>query len=372
MRIKEYKNMIDKIEIPEDMDKELKNVLFRNRKEKAMKKRKRFGWTKIVVAASLLLVVGPVAVNAATDGELMERLFGNKGKTNIESHQYNWHDEGKDVDMSVTLPKREYEAVDSRKAKDLMEDSVMRTEFTKDFSDGTQLKILSIVRDENSVIVEFTLENKNGVDHFVYNEHSNEGKGAWFSEDSPFWFRFDECDGMIYIDEEKTTDTKIYCYDYMTVWETNDKTFEELTLYITERVADSKEDSDLEEEWKESHAKIKIKPEIQMKEFQNEKNGSLEISPISMKIDMQKVSGLEEEGWWDPYYNYLVSIQYKDGSTYLVRETDCGNLHTCSEETENTSYVCGSGQYLNLIFNRLVDVDMIESITVNETEYRLK
>ena len=38
------------------------------------------GFAKIAVAAAVLLIATPVAVNAATNGELFQRLWGNSGK----------------------------------------------------------------------------------------------------------------------------------------------------------------------------------------------------------------------------------------------------------------------------------------------------
>ena len=48
-------------------------------------------------------------------------------------------------------------------------------------------------------------------------------------------------------------------------------------------------------------------------------------------------------------------------------------IHQCGTEIDNTSYACGDidGNF-TLVFNRLVDTDNIQSVTVNETEYILK
>lgn len=43
--------------------------------------------TSIAVAAAALFVATPFVVNAATNGEFFERIWGMLGKSNIEAHQ---------------------------------------------------------------------------------------------------------------------------------------------------------------------------------------------------------------------------------------------------------------------------------------------
>ena len=100
---------------------------------------------------------------------------------------------------------------------------------------------------------------------------------------------------------------------------------------------------------------------------------------MSITIDMKTGLNLETTDPWDLYY---VSINYKDGTSYLVREHekyqyfDDGTeklIHSVDVEIDNTSYGLGrlNGEML-YVFNRLVDLDEIESITINEVTYQLK
>ncbi len=48
-------------------------------------------------------------------------------------------------------------------------------------------------------------------------------------------------------------------------------------------------------------------------------------------------------------------------------------IHQCKTEIDNANYVCGdTDDNITFVFNRLVDTDNIQSVTVNETEYTLK
>lgn len=68
-----------------------------------------------------------------------------------------------------------------------------------------------------------------------------------------------------------------------------------------------------------------------------------------------------------------VAINYKDGTNYVVMESNADGRHSCDVEKDNTAYSCGTltGEYV-MLFNRLVDTDQISSITVNDVEYTLE
>ena len=54
-----------------------------------------------------------------------------------------------------------------------------------------------------------------------------------------------------------------------------------------------------------------------------------------------------------------VEINYKDGSTYLVMDENVASYH----------YICGMDSEIITLFNRIVDIDQGESITVNGVVY---
>ena len=102
---------------------------YNKRKELMMKDyktrvRKNMGgrYTKsLLVAAAALVIAAPFAVNAATDGELFDRLWGNTSKENSEVHVETMVETGK-IDengnpqrlitsANVTTPARRYERI---------------------------------------------------------------------------------------------------------------------------------------------------------------------------------------------------------------------------------------------------------------------
>ena len=98
----------------------------------------------------------------------------------------------------------------------------------------------------------------------------------------------------------------------------------------------------------------------------------MEISPLSMSIDMKSGLGLDEIQSKDPLYCYYVCINYKDGTKYVVDEHNVNGCHSCDVDIDNTGYLCETIDGKNkLVFNRLVDINNIESIIVNETTYTL-
>lgn len=106
--------------------------------------------------------------------------------------------------------------------------------------------------------------------------------------------------------------------------------------------------------------------------FVNPAGGKIKVSPLSLKVDMSKGFGLSEVQAADPVNCYYVAINYKDGTNYVVMESNADGRHSCDVEKDNTAYSCGTltGEYV-MLFNRLVDTDQISSITVNDVEYTL-
>lgn len=339
----------------------------------------RFRYVKYAVAASLVLLITPLAVNAATDGELFGRIWGSLGKEQVASHEETVYEEEKDSTYTVTYPQRDYEDVDPQKAEELIGNNISMEPIVKDFGD-TRLTILSSVADGNAAVVAFTLERQGGVNALDYSQLNNEAKGADFSEDADFYFDFKECSGSIFVDMEKSTEDKLYCYNYMTMdaWNKGvDGLSLETCYYPCTRKelfeADDKTYAEYMAQTKEETISIPLKSMVEKVEYANAEGGLIEVSSLSMKIDANVGLGLSEEEAGDPYNIYYVSINYKDGTNYVVSEGEREGVHACETEIDNTSYVCGDLQnHLTCVFNRLVDTKNIESITVNETTYALK
>lgn len=335
-------------------------------------------FARIAVAACLILVVTPIAANAATGGEFWNRIWGNFGKGNVASHDEVVFEAEKGTSYTVTYPQRDYEAVDPQKAEELIGDNVSFEPIVKQFGDTT-LTILSSVTDGNAAVVEFTLEREGGVNALNYSQLNNEAKGADFSDDADFYFDFKECSGSIFVDLEKSTSDKLYCYNYMTMtWGdgSGSLTLETEKYPCTRKELSANEGNaqeDLSNEIVAESISIPLKQQVETIEYTNPENGCAAVSPLSLKIDMTTGLGLTEEKAYDPYSVYYTAINYKDGTNYVITDQARDGLHSCETEIDNSSYVCGGlDNSLTFVFNRLVDTAEIDSITVNETTYTLK
>ncbi len=337
-------------------------------------------WQRIasIAAAAALFIATPFVVNAATDGELFERIWGILGKKDVEAHQELVYEAEKDSSYYIAYPARDYAELDPETAKALIGDCVQELSLSQEV-DGTTITLLSAVRDNNSAVVALTLEKEGGVDILDYSQLDNEAKGAWFSEKSTFLFNIGY-GGNLYVDLDKSTDDKLYCYDYVPL-----NTFgtgslrmeiEQYPCTLGERDAllaeeyGSEQAQAVENGKKTTELRIPCEKRLGSAEFTNAGGGRIEMSPISMNIDMNTGLGLTPEQAYDPYSAYKIVITYKDGSTYTVVEHEYPDVYACGEYIDNTSYSCGSldNEYL-LIFNRLVDPEDVVSVTVNGIEY---
>ncbi len=93
-------------------------------------------------------------------------------------------------------------------------------------------------------------------------------------------------------------------------------------------------------------------------------DGHLVYSPIAIRVDMSKGMGLSGDETMDPYFMKHLEIRYKDGSSYIVSDSE--NL------IENSGYVLGADVWYKTVFNRLVDTDEIAEIIVNDKSFPVK
>ena len=337
-------------------------------------------WQRIasIAAAAALFIATPFVVNAATDGELFERIWGILGKKDVEAHQELVYEAEKDSSYYIAYPARDYAELDPETAKALIGDCVQELSLSQEV-DGTTITLLSAVRDNNSAVIALTLEKEGGVDILDYSQLDNEAKGAWFSEKSTFLFNIGY-GGNLYVDLDKSTDDKLYCYDYVPL-----NTFgtgslrmeiEQYPCTLGERDAllaeeyGSEQAQAVENGKKTTELRIPCEKRLGSTAFTNAGGGQIEMSPISMNIDMNTGLGLTPGQAYDPYSAYKIVITYRDGSTYTVLEHEYPDVYACDEYIDNTSYSCGSldNEFL-LIFNRLVDPEDVVSVTVNGIEY---
>jgi len=360
---------------------------YKNNKEKLLKEYHKSvykhpvkKYKKAAVAAAVLLIVSaPVITNAATGGEFFNRIWGSEGKAGYgEPYSEYVHDDEKGTSYKITYPKSEYEDIAPEKAEKLIGDNLSYNPVDVEIGD-TKLSIMSFVHDGNAAVAEFTLEKKGGVDALDYNKSYNRSKGADFSGKADFYFSFDEYAGKIFVDIDKSSKDKLYCYYYMTSWDSYNK--DNVTLNIekypcTRDELDAVDDIKFKEYMNQSEKNVisvPVKSKADKTVFTSKKNGTAEVSPLSIKVDMKKGLGLSKEKVHDPYNAYYVSINYKSGKKYIVHEHGIDGIHQCNTEIDNANYVCGdTDDNITFVFNRLVDTDNIQSVTVNKTEYTLK
>lgn len=373
--MKEFDNMNGKHVFSKRYKKKKKEMIKNYRKSLAVAARTHY--LKVAAGIAAALVACPVIANAATDGELFSRIWGTTGKSDIESHEEVVYEEEKDTSYAVTYPERDYEDVEPEKAEELIGMQMTYPSITKEI-DGTTITILSAVRDKNAAVVEFTMEKEGGVDVLNYSQLDNEAKGAWFSDNSTFWFQIGDT-GNIYVDLDKSTEDKLYCYNYIvTGFAAPNITMnvDEYPCTIGERqasVSDEARFAEIEAETVKSTVQIPVSETVSSLEFVNVAGGTLQVSPLSIQIDRENAGlGLMGDKMYDSWNYYYVCIHYKDGTDYIVKEHSLNGMHTCDVDIDNTSYGSGKGKDLIYVFNRLVDIDQVESVTVNDMEYSLK
>lgn len=324
---------------------------------------------KVMKAAAVLILflAMPTLAAAASGSEFFARLWGTAGKKNVEAHTEEVRDEEKGIAYTVTYPRRNYTNDNLDRAEELIGEAVSYEPAVKEIGDA-RLMVLAAVCDGDAAVVEFTLEQEGGIECFQYSQLTNESKGAWFSEDSPFYFQIAEGNESIFVDLDKSTEEKLYCYDYI-VTNFTDEEIKGLTFEIY-RFSDKGTDKEAEET---DTLFVPVRKRAEKKEYVNQAGGVVSLSPIAMKIDMNAVTGIGEEEAGDPWHVYYAAVKYRDGNEYIVHEHAIDGVHQCDADIDNTGYACArTGGDFVLVFNRLTDIDKVESVVVNETVYMPK
>lgn len=332
---------------------------------------------KIAAAAIAIVIASPFVVNAAMGGELFNRLWGNEGKRNVESHQEKLiesgktDDKGNPVTIDVTMPKIEYVSQDPEVAARLLAGKYTTKPVSTTIGDTT-ITVETVVRDGMGIVAAYTVERPGGVNCFNFSQLDNEAKGAWFNEDQNIMFGFDEGVGKIWVDLERSTDTKLYCYEYMCDGyalfgpETHSPITDHITLscqeYTDTRANIEKKNNpkgDTSYIKDSKSVKIPVADKLGSKEFKSADNGTIKISPIALQWD--STGGIAPKGEALDSVKSL-KITYKDGAEYLVY----------NENTASYGYICGTDTGFIVLFNRLVDTGNVSKITINNTDYTLK
>lgn len=334
---------------------------------KMLEKKKYQGRNKLCVAAAIavICIALPGVVYASAKTEFFQGVFGNETKKSYEATRQEFED-GKGGKFSATVPSKEFVSVDTEKAEEIVGKWVESEPIEKKIG-SHMLRIENFAYDKNGALVYFTLEREGGVTALKGNEQTNAAKGAMFTEESDFYFYYETSKGIIgyentYVDTEKSTDEKLYCYAYV-LWNGSLENGDTPQLVIDTYPCEKK---DLPENAKITTEKIKLtdKEPIPVKCIDLGEKGYLEYSPISLSVDMAKGMGLSDEEASDPYYLEKIEITYKDGNNYVVSDK--------KKNIENNGYVMGDETWFKVMFNRLVDTSDVETITVNNVKFRMK
>ena len=354
----------------EQYQREKKKVIRAHSKKKAPR---RF-FMQAVAAAAACIVLPVVVYAAVTHADFYRNAFGNAGRQSVSAHE-EVLDDGKGGQFTVTYPEREYVPIDEEMAEALIGSNISSEPVEVQINDHT-LTINSAVRDENAIVMEFTLECETGVTALNYSELDNEAKGAWRSEESTFSFRVDGTAENIYVDLDKSTETCLHCYYYgLFVFDgpladgkspTLDITYADEPLdgsYMDESLDGTTDKSRIHE----AQVAIPAEHTINLLTFTSDAGGVLELSPISLSIDMGKGLGLTNLEAYDPIHLNTMSIHYTDGSSYQVYDKD--------GYVDNTAYMCGgcgaAQTEIMLLFNRLIDPSKIDYVEVNGLIYNV-
>ena len=351
-------------------------------KSQSLKKQKNKVKRVAVAAAAALIVIPATVYAASTHTQFFDNMFGNSTKKNMESYDQEIENGSGDGTVTVTVPSKEYVSVDSETAETLIGEQISDEPIVKQLGDHT-LTIESVVYDKHAAMVSFTLEREGGVTMLDGDALTNQTKGAYFSNEAEYFFGVfgekngDGGNGCIYIDFERSTSEKLYCYQYVLLGTLQED--EGIVLNIThfpstmESLNNMTEEelSAFEEKTTEESVQLSNKEKVSAVEFVSEEGGYLEVSPISLVVDMAKGLGLsyspdgeEYSEASDPIWMKKMELQYKDGSSYLVEDQD--------NYVDNTGYVCQFDTLYRVAFNRLVDTEEIECIMVNGVKYTRK
>lgn len=326
-------------------------------------RRRRHSYTAAAIAVICCLAI-PGGVYAAANSDFFNGIFGNATKKSTPAVTKEI-DNQKGGTTTVTIPSHEYVSVDPAEAEKLIGSGAMSEPVIKQLGEHT-LCVENLIYDQNSALMYFTLERKGGVTLLIGNDETNAAKGALFDENDPWIFQLETTEGNlygdnIYIDTEKSTKDKFYCYAYMAAFQTlQEGEFPVLKIYkYSAPRAELPEDYDLEEET----VPLTEEPPIPIQKLDMGENGYVEYSPISISFDLSKGTGLTAEEAYDPWNLKHLEIKFKDGSSYVICDT--------KDNAENNSYSftrepMDGKTMTTLTFNRLVNTEQIEEIVLND------
>lgn len=329
--------------------------------------RKKYKFPKVAVAAIVAALMVSTGVYASIRSDFFEGMFGNKTKTSTPAKPVSI-DDGKGGTVDVVIPSKEFVDVDEERASELLGDYVLEEPIVKKIGSHT-LTVENFLYNELGGLMYFTLEREGGVTALAGNEDTNLDKGANFTDEADFYFIIEIGEQIvgyenIYVDTQQSTAEKMYCYSYF-LWSEEIDVQQKPYLLIKKYPCTRGEiDSMDEEEYAqvcentiEEKVNLTEKDSVLTKTLDLGEKGTLRLSSFAMAFDIPKMLGLSSLDI-DPWNVKHVEIQYKNGESYVVEDKN--------ENINNTGYVMGCDSYYKAVFNRLVDVEEVKAVVIND------
>ncbi len=326
--------------------------------------------------AACLALCGGAAYGIVNNSSFFDNAFGNSDKADLPVEQVQNAEKGEELYWPAT----DYAAVDQETASRLLDNAVCSNPASLTFPDGHELAVEKSVRSENFLVYSFTLHRDGGVTGLTYSEDTNRDKGAWFTDkrNSIYWelgtFQDEDLfsgnsnlmENYIYVDLEKSTDDTVVGYGYGE-FEEAVPAGQAITLHAFTQDDGKKASKKYGGGYWTVHkysdtATLECTDVVSERTFASD-GGQVCVSPLGITYSYDNGSGFSTGSDMDT----ALTITYKDGSQYEVFKSD-DEGDGSSDIVKN--YFSGVFDKLTKIaFNRLVDPDAIESITLEQVDY---
>lgn len=356
-----------KVKISDEVEERLESTyeILRNRSK--VRTRKQHKFPKVAAAVVVTALMVSTGVYASIRSDFFDGMFGNTTKKSTPAKPVSI-DDGKGGTVDVVIPSKEFVDVDEERAQELLGDYVLEEPIVKELGEHT-LTVENFLYNELGGLMYFTLEREGGVTALAGNEDTNLDKGANFTEEADFYFIIEIGEQIvgpenIYVDMQQSTAEKMYCYSYF-LWSEEIDVQQKPYLFIQKYPCtrgeidsmDAEEYSQMCENAVEEKVNLTEQDAVPTKTLDLGEKGTLRISAFALAFDIPKMLGLSNLDI-DPWNVKHVEIQYKNGESYVVEDKN--------ENINNTGYVIGCDPYYKVAFNRLVDVENVKAVVINE------
>lgn len=315
------------------------------------RKKKRYISKRLAVCAAAVLICSITALAAGHSG-FFQSIFGSRGREDVPAHAVEDAEKG----SSFTAPAMEWEDPDVDTAEALLGEHVIHSGESVTVY-GVTLTVEEYVIDENGIgVLNYILSDPDGLELMV---SSDSGAFSMAPESKVVDPGVNTIDGGMFCynsfltAEAARTENEIHAILYFAPMEG----FEEGEgIRIMHRGYQWDEESgELLE--KEEQA-ITLVPDsfVAARSMASSEGYTAEISPLGIQFDgpiFEMAKNSPDTGSWMPQRIY---ITYEDGTVYQVQDADVQNFVSGSYGAEGC---------LIYIFNRMVDVEQVASITVN-------